>query len=60
MKPSSFKYILEAKDILEYKKFSTDQKLQWLEEINAFNRTLPRKVQRMHKLFLGKSDRLPE
>ncbi len=33
-----FSYTLEEEKILEYLKLSTEDKLKWLEEINAFNR----------------------
>jgi hypothetical protein len=33
-----FSYTLEEEKILEYMKLSVEDKLQWLEEINAFNR----------------------
>ena len=32
-----FSYILEDEKIIEYMKLSTENKLQWLEEINGFN-----------------------
>lgn len=32
-----FSYTLEDEKILEYMKLSTENKLQWLEEINEFN-----------------------
>jgi hypothetical protein len=31
-----YSYTIEDEKILEYMKLSTEQKLQWLEEINAF------------------------
>ncbi len=31
-----YSYAVEDEKILEYMKLSTEQKLQWLEEINAF------------------------
>ena len=33
-----FQYTLEDEKIIEYLKLSTEDKLQWLEEINEFNR----------------------
>jgi len=33
-----FSYVLEDEKILEYMKLSTEDKLRWLEEINAFTR----------------------
>lgn len=33
-----FQYTLEEEKIIEYLKLSTADKLQWLEEINEFNR----------------------
>ena len=35
-----FSYTLEEEKILEYLKLSTEDKLNWLEEINAFNRMI--------------------
>lgn len=35
---TGFSYTLEEEKILEYLKLSTEDKLQWLEEINEFNR----------------------
>ena len=32
-----FSYTLEDEKIIEYMKLSTENKLQWLEEINDFN-----------------------
>jgi len=33
-----FSYVLEDEKILQYMKLSTEDKLRWLEEINAFTR----------------------
>ena len=33
-----FSYTLEDEKIIEYMKLSTENKLQWLEEINEFNK----------------------
>jgi hypothetical protein len=33
-----FSYTLEDEKLLEYLKLSVEDKLKWLEEINAFNR----------------------
>jgi hypothetical protein len=33
-----FSYTLEKEKLIEYLKLSTEDKLKWLEEINAFNR----------------------
>ncbi|MBI5607236.1 MAG: hypothetical protein HY879_28215 [Deltaproteobacteria bacterium] len=33
-----FQYTIEEEKIIEYLKLSTADKLQWLEEINEFNR----------------------
>ncbi len=35
-----FSYTLEAEKIVEYMKLSTEEKLQWLEEINEFTRII--------------------
>ena len=35
-----FSYTLEEEKIVEYLKLSTEEKLQWLEEINEFNRII--------------------
>ena len=56
--PDHFKYTLDIEDIQTYKKFSVDQKLNWLEEITAFNRTLPKKIQKSHQYFLGKTNKI--
>ena len=53
--PDHFKYTLGIKDIQAYKQLSVDQKLKWLEEITVFNRTLPKKIQKSHQYFLGKT-----
>ena len=55
--PDHFKYTLDIKDIQAYKKLTVDQKLNWLEEITAFNRTLPKKIQKSHQYFLGKTNK---
>ena len=36
MEAKGYSYTVEDDKILEYMKLSTEQKLQWLEEINAF------------------------
>ncbi|MBA4392254.1 MAG: hypothetical protein C0407_01760 [Desulfobacca sp.] len=35
-----FSYTLEEEKIIEYLKLSSEDKLQWLEEINEFNRAV--------------------
>ena len=37
MNEEGFSYTLEDEKIKEYMKLTTKEKLQWLEEINAFN-----------------------
>ncbi|MBN1516931.1 hypothetical protein JXA32_10230 [Candidatus Sumerlaeota bacterium] len=52
---AGLRYCLEDKDIIEYAQLSAEEKLQWLEEINAFNRiALSDEAKRMHAMFLGK------
>jgi hypothetical protein len=36
MELKGYSYTVEDEKILEYMKLTTEQKLQWLEEINAF------------------------
>ena len=36
MNNKGYSYVVEDEKLLEYMKLSTEQKLQWLEEINAF------------------------
>ena len=36
MQSKGYSYTIEEEKILEYMKLTTEQKLQWLEEINAF------------------------
>ena len=36
IKAKGYSYTVEEAKILEYMKLTTEQKLQWLEEINAF------------------------
>ena len=55
--PDHFNYTLDIKDIQAYKKLSVDQKLNWLEEITAFNRTLPKKIQKSHQYFLAETNK---
>ena len=35
-----YSYTVEDEKIIEYMKLSTEQKLQWLEEINTFTQTV--------------------
>ncbi len=47
-----FSYTLEDKKILEYMKLSTEEKLQWLEEINEFTMAvLTEKEKKIRNLF---------
>ena len=51
-----FSYTLEEEKILEYLKLSVEDKLRWLDEINAFNRMVmdDREKNIIEKLRAGK------
>ncbi|MFH1096513.1 MAG: hypothetical protein ABH886_09540 [Candidatus Desantisbacteria bacterium] len=49
-----FCYTLEKEDILNYMKFSTEEKLKWLEEIVVFTEeALTAKEKRVREYFRG-------
>lgn len=51
-----FSYVLEDDKILEYMKLSTEDKLNWLEDINQFNSLFltDKEKEIREKLILGK------
>ena len=51
-----FSYVLEDDKILEYMRLSTEDKLNWLEDINQFNRLFltNKEIEIREKLMQGK------